>query len=101
MIKRKWARACIALMLSGLILSFILPLMVYVISKSVLLLGISILFCIALVIAGGVIKLLYCSCPNCGSMVASNYVSYSSNEYYCPRCGKKLTYDDDYVGKNM
>lgn len=100
MIKRKWARACIALMLSGFLLSFVLPLIVYGISKSVLLLGISILFCVALVIAGGIIKLVFCGCPNCGSFVASNYVTYSTNEYYCPRCGKKLTYDDDDVGKN-
>jgi predicted RNA-binding Zn-ribbon protein involved in translation (DUF1610 family) len=100
MIKRKWARAYISLMLSGLILSFILPLIVYGISKSVLLLGISILICVALVIAGGIIKLVFCSCPNCGSLVASNYVTYSSNEYYCPRCGKKLIYDNDDEGKN-
>lgn len=68
MIKRKWAKAYILLTFAGIILSFILPALVLKISDSRVLTGVSIIFCFALVIIGGIIKLVFCKCPNCGSL---------------------------------
>lgn len=97
MIKRKWARVCISLIFAGIILSFILPYFVSSISESHLLIGVSVFICLALIVAGGIIKLVFCKCPNCGSLVASNFVTWSTSEkvFYCPKCGKRLAYDDE------
>lgn len=95
MIKRKWARVSISLMISGLILALILP--TFVSEDSSLLLGVAVFICLALTIAGAIIKLVFCKCPNCGSLAASNFMTWSAGEkvFYCPRCGKRLTYDDE------
>lgn len=97
MIKRKWARACISLIIAGILSSFILPSFVSLISESQILMVMSVIISLALVIAGGIIKLVFCKCPNCGSLAASNYVTWSVNEkeFHCPKCGKRLVYDDD------
>lgn len=90
MIKRKWARACLSLIWYYFI--FFYAYYCFKISKSTMLFGISVLFCVALVITGGIIKLVFCKCPSCGSLVASNYVTWSSGGkgHHCPRCGISL-----------
>lgn len=97
MIKRKWARTSILLIIVGLISSLIIPSIVYQSSESLFLFGITVFLCLTMVIAGGIIKLVFCRCPNCGYLRASNYISWSSHGkvHFCPSCGNKLTYDDE------
>lgn len=94
MLKRKWARASIVLMGSGLTM-----LLIY------LLLGEIVLFVsevsirwmiscgITLVLLGGFCHLFTSNCPHCGGIGPKPRWSYWDDEY-CPRCGRVYPYDD-------
>ena len=94
MLKRKWARASIVLMGSGLtmLLIYLLPgeIVLFVSEVSIRWM----ISCgITLVLLGGFCHLFTSNCPHCGGIGPKPRWSYWDDEY-CPRCGRVYPYDD-------
>lgn len=94
MLKRKWARASIVLMGSGLtmlLVDLLLGEIVLFVSEVSIRWMIS---CgITLVLLGGFCHLFTSNCPHCGGIGPKPRWSYWDDEY-CPRCGRVYPYDD-------
>ena len=94
MLKRKWARASIVLMGSGLamlLIALLLGEIVLLMSETSI--GWMVSCGAALMLLGGFCHLFTSNCPHCGGIGSRPRWSYWDDEY-CSHCGKVYPYDD-------
>ena len=89
MLKIKYARICVVLLILAGVFAILCPIFSSV-SANIILPIISACMAIVCVFATTVIRLSKLKCPSCGKSLAALRWS---QEYFCPKCGKPLAYD--------
>jgi predicted RNA-binding Zn-ribbon protein involved in translation (DUF1610 family) len=89
MLQIKYARVCVILLILAVVFAILCPILSNA-SSNIIFLIISACMTVVCLFTATIIRLSKLKCPSCGKTLASLRWS---QEYFCPKCGKPMTYD--------